>query len=136
MEAGYWEAASRGRFLSVLTILTALFLGLVAMSVLTGTWWATGIPLLCVLVLPIQYYTDARVEHKFLARLAVYFILLAPTLFVAYFYVLTWPRSSLSFLAGLELFLSLASAGSMTTLLCDRFLKPRLKPKPLPTDRH
>lgn len=135
MEAGYWEAASRRRFLSVFIVLLALLLVLVTMGVLTGTWWTTGIAVLCVLALPIQYYTDARAEHRLLARLAVNCIVLTPPLFVAFF-GLEWSRSPLHALAVLEMFLSLGFAGGMITLLCERFLKPRLRPKPLPTSRH
>jgi hypothetical protein len=136
VEASYWEAASNRRFLSVFIVLLALLLGLAAVSVLTGTWWATGVAVLYSLALPIQYYTNARAKHKSLAGFAVLSVFLMPLLFVVNFYGLKWTPYPLSLLAILELLLSVFFAGGLVTLLCERFLKPRLKPKPVPTGRH
>jgi hypothetical protein len=136
MEASYWEAASTRRVFLVFILLLALLLGAAAGSVLTCALWATAIGVLYSLALPIMCYTDARAYHKGRARFAVLFAFFLPLQHVAYFYGPRWTPYSLLPFAMLQLVLSAIFAGSISTIVCERFVKPRLKPKAVPTNRH
>lgn len=123
------DAAGSHLFLSVFLVLLTLFLGVAAVSVLTATWWATGIAMLYPLLLPIQYHTIVRAKHESVVRAAFVFVTLLPTTLVVTFYSRNWTPTPLLPLAFAELLLAFLFASIMSAILCERFLKPRLASK-------
>jgi hypothetical protein len=126
-EKGFFERLNATWYFTILFILLLAFFILIALAVFYNTLWVFIPAIPMVIVIPLLFYVDERIEHKKLGRFAV----LLPFFFISYFLYFIdafsiWPI--LSYIITL-LFYIIAFTILMTiaTLLCAKYLKPKIK---------
>lgn len=123
---GFWEGLSNTRYFAILFIVIISFLILASLAIPFNTLWTIILALPYTFAIPIYYYIDARVEHKKLARFSVLFtfIFVLNTLFFTTAHDLI-PSFSY-FFATVYYITAFAVLMTITTILCEKYLKPRI----------
>lgn len=110
-------------------LIFALVVGLTlvtAFCFLTNTLWVIGIATPWVLAKPVWYYIDARVKRKKLVGFVWHFLLLS-TLMVIFNYYVWWTPYPHFIFAIIQYVIVFFLFLSLTSLLCERYLKPKLE---------
>lgn len=123
------ENMSTQQFSFFIFFLLVFLILIIAFAFLTNTIWTIGLALLVALPMPLFIYIDVHVERKRFTQAVIGFFFIVIFNYVLLQYGPLWTPYPFFTLALFQCLFAWFFIGLISNLLCERFLKPRLKSK-------